>query len=100
MIQGVGKAGYNPLYTYMYCKHKKDTCQNPASFSSGYKADCRRVHAGKRFSLEEEAVGTAPIHLIHGSGKTHLQAVTELRFMNQSDFYLSFLLKLLFQQNT
>lgn len=58
------------------------------------------MHEGAFLGGGAEAVGTAPIHLIHGSGKTHPEADGALRLMNQSDFYLSFLLKLLFQQNT
>lgn len=61
------------------------------------KSDCKQVSVGKCFTLEDEAIGTVPICLTQGSSKTHPEAVSELKFMIQSDFYLSFLSKFLFQ---
>lgn len=60
-------------------EREKGTCQNLAPFNSGYKkSDCEQVHVGKCFTLEDEAIGTVPIYLIHGSSKTHLRVSVSL----------------------
>jgi len=70
---------YIYMYIYTCIVNKKKTCQNPTAFSSGYrKSECQWIHAGKRFPLEEEAVGTALSILYMGQVKHTLRLSVHL----------------------